>query len=59
MTREDMYAQLDRIRQELKQMRQETDSPAVDTCLREMGVYLYNALLYLGDPEEITPEEVY
>ncbi len=58
MTREDMYNRLDRIRRELREIRQETDSPAVDSCLREMGVYLYNALLYLGDPDEITPEEL-
>lgn len=59
MTREDMYNRLDRIRHELSEIRQETESPAVDSCLREMGVYLYNALLYLGDPDEITPEEAY
>lgn len=59
MTREDMYQRLDRIRHELRDMRQETDSPAVDNCLREMGIYLYNALLYLGDPEELCPEEIF
>ncbi len=59
MTREEMYNQLDGIREQLREMRRQTDSPAVDTCLREMGVYLYNALLYLGDPEEITPEEIF
>lgn len=59
MTREDMYQTVDRIRKELRQIRQETDSPAVDSCLRESGIYLYNALLYLGDPEEITPEEAF
>lgn len=59
MTREDMYNRLDRIRRELREIRQETDSPAVDNCLREMGVYLYNAMLYLGDPDELMPEEAF
>lgn len=58
MTRDEMYGRLGRVREELRLVRRETDSPAVDSCLREMDVYLYNALLYLGDPEEIAPEEV-
>ena len=59
MTREDMYNRLDRMRRELREIRQETDSPAVDNCLREMGVYLYNAMCYLGDPDELMPEEAF
>lgn len=58
MTREEMYRRLESIRRELKEMRQQVDSPAVGNCLRETDVYLYEALLYLGDPEELFPEEV-
>ncbi len=57
MTREEMYQSLDRMRREMKEIRQHTDSPVVDNCLREAVVYLYNAMLYLGDPEELFPEE--
>jgi hypothetical protein len=58
MTREEMYQRLAKIRQELRQMRRETDSPAVSNALREMDVYCFEALEYLGEPEELFPEEV-
>ncbi len=58
MTREEMYQNLLRMRSDIKRMRQETDSPAVDNALREMGVYLYNAMIYLGDPDELFPEDI-
>jgi hypothetical protein len=57
MTREEIYQRVQRIYNEIIQLREVVESPAVDCCLREMEVPCFVALSYLGDTERLFPEE--
>ncbi|MDP2936279.1 MAG: hypothetical protein Q8O86_07300 [Dehalococcoidia bacterium] len=57
MGREEIHKRVQTIYQEIRRLREENDSPAVDCCLREMEVPCFVALTYLGDTERLFPEE--
>ncbi len=41
---------------EIRQLRQEVDSPALESCLREMEYANFFALVYLGVEDAVSPE---
>jgi len=55
--REEVYGRVKKIFEEIRDLREENDSPAVDCCLREMEVPCFVALTYLGDTDRLFPEE--
>ncbi len=57
MVREDIFQRVQKVYEEILQLREQNDSPAVDCCLREMEVPCFVALTYLGDTERLFPEE--
>lgn len=57
MSREEIFERVKGIYEEIRQLREETDSPAVDCCLREMEVPCFVALTYLGETDRLFPEE--
>ncbi len=57
MAREEIYERVQKVYDEIRRLREENDSPAVDCCLREMEVPCFVALTYLGDTESLFPEE--
>lgn len=57
MGREDIFQRVQGLYDEIRRLREEIDSPAVDCCLREMEVPCFVALNYLGDTDRLFPEE--
>ncbi len=57
MGREDIFQRVKTVYDEIRRLRDENESPAVDCCLREMEVPCFVALTYLGDTERLFPEE--
>ncbi|MDO8689956.1 MAG: hypothetical protein Q8R28_21515 [Dehalococcoidia bacterium] len=57
MGREDIFQRVKTVYDEIRRLREENGSPAVDCCLREMEVPCFVALTYLGDTERLFPEE--
>ncbi len=56
MTNEQTIALLKRVRDDLRSVRDDTDSPAIESCVREMEVQCHMALAYLGIVESIFPD---
>lgn len=42
--------------QHIRDLRQQVDSPALESCLREMEYANYLALMYLGVEDSVSPE---
>ena len=56
MTREEMIEKLRAIDRDLRAVRDATDSPAIEACMREMEIQCHLARTYLGDVDSIFPE---
>ncbi len=56
MTNEQTIEMLKRVRDDLRAVRNDTDSPAIESCVREMEVQCHMALAYLGIVESIFPD---
>lgn len=58
MEHQELVERLRRLEREIQELRDSTDSPAMETCMREMGTFLFLAKQYAGIWDSICPEEV-
>ena len=58
MEHQELVQRLRRLEQEIQELRDMTDSPAIENCMREMYIHLFLAKEYAGIWDAICPEEV-
>ena len=58
MDHTDLVDRLGRLEKEIRDLREGTDSPAIENCMREIGVFLFLAKQYAGVWDAICPEEL-
>lgn len=58
MDHTELVDRLSRLEREIKELRDSTDSPAIENCMQEMWVFLFLAKQYAGIWDSICPEEL-
>ena len=58
MDHSELVDRLGRLEREIRELREGTDSPAIENCMREIGVFLFLAKQYAGVWDAICPEEL-
>lgn len=58
MEHTELVERLSRLEREIKELRDSTDSPAIENCMKEMWVHLFLAKQYVGVWDSICPEEL-
>ncbi len=58
MEHQELVQRLRRLEQEIRELQDMTDSPAIENCMREMNIHLFLAKEYAGIWDAICPEEV-
>lgn len=54
----ELVERLRRLEQDVQRLRDCTDSPAIENCMREISIHLFVAKQYAGVWDAICPEEL-
>lgn len=58
MDNQELVDRLRRLEQDILYLRDTTDSPAIESCMREMSIHLFLAKQFAGIWDAICPEEM-